>query len=576
MTGNYRFHLYAVVLVGLFQTLEASADVLIQGIDGELLRNVEISLSLREQDCKAPDWKINSLFLKADQEIDDALRALGYYHVSLEKNLDIKADCWQARFVIKPGEPMRVTAIDVQFLGEAVDDPAFASLREKLSSKVGSPLHHGHYEALKKQIEALALERGYLQGRFTSSQLRVDPSQDRADIVLHYDAGPRLYFGEVKIDQAVLDPAFVAKLVKVKTGEHYDSHKLADTHNALSNSGYFKSVDIHPDLAGIADRQVPVMLSLYPNKRHHYGMGLGYDTDKGPLVSGTYLNRLINPQGHYFNAELDLSPVLATAGAEYTVPLDDPLNDSLSFGAGVKREDTTSYTSWAGKLSARLKHAFTSGWKQTLFIDYSYEKYTAANTTDTTLLLLPGGSWLRSVSDNPLRPTRGYRLEFSVDGSYKSPLSNISMLQGAVAGVWMHPVGDVGRILLRGEQGATLVDNFDKLPTTYRYFAGGMNSIRGYSYKELGPKDATGAVVGGRFLSVVSVEYEHSVLDNWGAAAFIDAGNAYNLDGIQIKTGVGLGVRWYSPIGLVRLDFAVPLQPADSSFQIHFAAGTRL
>jgi len=191
-------------------------------------------------------------------------------------------------------------------------------------------------------------------------------------------------------------------------------------------------------------------------------------------------------------------------------------------------------------------------------------------------LLLPGGSWLRSVSDNPLRPTRGYRLEFSVDGSYKSPLSNISMLQGSVAGVWMHPVGDVGRIVLRGEQGATLVDNFDKLPTTYRYFAGGMNSIRGYSYKELGPKDATGAVVGGRFLSVVSVEYEHSVLDNWGAAAFIDAGNAYNLDGIQVKTGVGLGVRWYSPIGLVRLDFAVPLQPADSSFQIHFAAGTRL
>jgi translocation and assembly module TamA len=84
-------------------------------------------------------------------------------------------------------------------------------------------------------------------------------------------------------------------------------------------------------------------------------------------------------------------------------------------------------------------------------------------------------------------------------------------------------------------------------------------------------------VVGGKFLSVFSAEYEQSVLDNWGVAAFIDSGNAFNnLDNISVKTGVGLGLRWYSPVGLVRLDFALPLNESDSSFQIHFAAGARL
>jgi translocation and assembly module TamA len=102
-----------------------------------------------------------------------------------------------------------------------------------------------------------------------------------------------------------------------------------------------------------------------------------------------------------------------------------------------------------------------------------------------------------------------------------------------------------------------------------------MNSIRGYTYQELGPQDDLGLVAGGKFLSVVSAEYEKSVLENWGVAAFIDSGNAFNLDNISVKTGVGIGARWYSPIGLIRVDFAVPLNESKSSFQIYFAVGTR-
>ncbi len=124
--------------------------------------------------------------------------------------------------------------------------------------------------------------------------------------------------------------------------------------------------------------------------------------------------------------------------------------------------------------------------------------------------------------------------------------------------------------------GATLVDDLKRLPTSYRFYAGGINSIRGYDYKELAPKDRFGHVEGGQFLTVVSAEYEHPVLDDWGVAAFIDTGNAFNAGDISLKTGVGLGIRWYSPVGPVRLDFGVPLNEADSSFQVHFSAGTRL
>jgi len=124
--------------------------------------------------------------------------------------------------------------------------------------------------------------------------------------------------------------------------------------------------------------------------------------------------------------------------------------------------------------------------------------------------------------------------------------------------------------------GGMTIDQFGKLPTTYRFYAGGINSVRGYDYKELGPRDAFGNVEGGKLLSVVSLEYEHPFLDEWAVAGFVDSGNAYNLDTISIKTGIGLGVRWYSAIGPLRLDFAVPLNQANSGFQIYFAAGARL
>jgi translocation and assembly module TamA len=133
-----------------------------------------------------------------------------------------------------------------------------------------------------------------------------------------------------------------------------------------------------------------------------------------------------------------------------------------------------------------------------------------------------------------------------------------------------------GKFIGRTLQGATLVDRITQLPTSYRFYAGGINSVRGYNYKELGPKDNLGNVEGGELLSVLSAEYEHPVLENWGVAAFVDTGNAFNFDNINFKTGVGLGVRWYSPVGPIRLDFALPLDESDSSFQIHFAAGGRI
>ena len=565
----------------LLTPLQAVGEVSVSGLSSEAETNVKLSLSLAKEPCDAPEWKIRQLFKKSDAEIDEAMRALGYYHASILKNLTFDETCWQADFTVEAGPSVKIDSIDIIIEGDAAEDEEFNALRDKQLGNLGTVLNHGHYEKMKSQIETLAMERGYLKGKFIEKELLIDKEHNAAQIKLVYDAGERFYFGELTIDQDILEPDFVSKFIQVKPGEFYSSSKLAQTHNELSKAGYFDIVDIQPEMEHIQQLDVPISMKLYPKKIHHYGIGLGYDTDKGPLLSGSYMNRRLNRRGHFLTSDIDLSPVLSTADIAYNVPLEEPTTETFSFGGGLKREKTDSFNSLSGKLSARLKYAFESGWKQTLFLDSVYEKYTAAaisdnNLDNNTLLLLPGGSWLLSVADNPLRPTQGYRLDFNILGSYKNPISDTSLVQGSMAAVWTHSVPWNARFIVRGEQGATWVDDFTKLPSSYRYYAGGMNSIRGYSYKELGPKDSLGRVTGGRFLSVVSLEYEQTLYGDWGMAAFIDSGNAYNLDNIHVKTGVGLGARWYSPIGPIRIDFAIPLDQANSSFQIHFAAGTRL
>jgi translocation and assembly module TamA len=555
-----------------------NAEVSISGLEGAASDNVRIMLSLAKEKCDAPRWKIESLFAQSEQEIDPALRAVGFYHPVIKKSLAFNQGCWQANFTIDAGTQVIVKTINITINGGAHDDPEFKKLRDKLLLKTGQPLKHNNYEKMKSQLASLAAQRGYLNSEFTSKKLVIDKAHNTASFELVFDSGKRQQFGEIIIEQDALEPELVTKYIAIKSGDFYSSEQLVETYDALSKSGYFDSIDIRPatDSNG---KPVPVTIKLHPKPKYHYAFGIGFDTDIGILASASYQDNRLNKLGHFLTADLDIAPVLSTANVEYTIPLDNPLTETFSVGFGVKREDTDTFNSLSAKLSGRYKYTFDNGWKQTVFLDYSYEDFqTGTDTRGQTLLLVPGGNWLYSVADNPMRPSKGYRLKFDVAGSYKSPLSDVSFAQSSMAATWIQNLPwSGGKFIGRTELGATATNDFDKLPTTYRFYAGGISSVRGYAYKELGSTDAQGNVIGGQYLAVFSTEYEHTIFDDWGVAAFIDAGNAFNtVNNINLKTGAGLGARWYSPFGPVRVDVAIPLSPADSAFQIHFSAGARL
>jgi len=539
-------------------------------------KNVRAFLSLSTEQCDAPAWRIKNLYSKTDSEIAKALRALGYYQPKIIKQLNFSDDCWQASFDISAGEPVRVSDLVVQVQGEAKQDLAFKKLLASLPIKLGDVLNHALYKKIKQDLRSLALEYGYLNHQLIKKQLRVDPEKKQAEIELILDSGVRHRFGKIELNQDILDPNLVWRYIAIDADEYYSSKKLAKTYNALTASNYFSSVEVKPQIEDIEDNKVPIHITLSARKKHDFSFGVGFDTDIGPLASIGYQNRRINREGHHFSFDLDISPVLSSVESRYVIPFSEPRTDYVSIGTGYKYEKPDTFESQEAKLSFHYHHLYQNGWKQTLFLDLSYESSTISNESQNTLLLVPGGRWQFTESNHPLRPTKGYHLNFSLASAPESVISDVTFVQATIAGKLISPLPWSARFIVRAKLGATLVSDFDRLPASYRFYAGGIETIRGYDYKELGPKDNDNNVIGGRMLSAVSAEYEQFITESWGVAAFIDAGNAYNTNNINIKSGAGIGVRWVSPIGPIRLDFALPLQDSDSSFQIHFAAGVQL
>ncbi|WP_239649918.1 POTRA domain-containing protein [Methylocucumis oryzae] len=168
---SLRLNTLLIVLGLLAFSQPTCAELNIKGLDDEAETNVRTTLALSKEACKTPEWKIRGLFDKADADIDEALRALGYYHVVVEKTLTIKPACWLAEFTIQAGERTLIQDIRITLIGAAAMDKDFMALRETLIAQKNQPLRHDFYESIKGKFNTLAQDQGYLSSQFTEKKV---------------------------------------------------------------------------------------------------------------------------------------------------------------------------------------------------------------------------------------------------------------------------------------------------------------------------------------------------------------------------------------------------------------------
>jgi translocation and assembly module TamA len=214
-------------------------------------------------------------------------------------------------------------------------------------------------------------------------------------------------------------------------------------------------------------------------------------------------------------------------------------------------------------------------WRQNYFVNYQHDDYQINDLNEVSDLFILGSSVNRTIADDALFPSRGWRLFAQLRGASDTLLSSESFLQFNLVGKYINTIGP-GRLILKFESGVTMVDDIDELPVSIQYFSGGDQSVRGYKYQSLGPLNELGEVTGGKHLLSAGIEYDFNVRPNWKMAVFFDAGNSFNSTSqYRAKKGVGIGVRWMSPIGPIRADLASALDD-DNRLRLHVTMGPDL
>ncbi|CAE6879796.1 COG0729 Outer membrane protein [Vibrio sp. B1REV9] len=267
-------------LIVFSQSAYANVSLKVKGIDGALEDNVSAYLSSIPEEDYSTSLRFQA---RLDQSITEALNALGYYHAKI--SYSIPKDNDELIVNVNPGEPVRIKVMDVVISGEAKEDEEFIRLLAKSPLKVGRVLNQGEYDTLKSSIRNLALQRGYFNGDYTLSRLEVIPELNQANVRLHYESGIRYHFGSVEITGSQIWEDRVASLRPFKIGQPYLVSEVGEYNQNLSNTDWFSSVFVEPDLTKLDDgRDLPIKVSLAPAAKNQIETGIGYSTDTGVVA----------------------------------------------------------------------------------------------------------------------------------------------------------------------------------------------------------------------------------------------------------------------------------------------------
>ena len=556
--------------------------VTIEGVKNELLSNVQGFLPLyRFNEKEAPsEGRLRFLHSQAEESIAQALAPFGFYRPTVDAKLQLIDGVWQATYTIDRGERIRLTSVDIKVSGEAESDPSFTEAVKTSPLKAGKPLIHKNYEDLKQRFQVLASERGFFDSTLTESRIRVNLEAYEASVTLHFDSGMRYFLGDVTFKQDIpwLSTEMLERYSEIEPGQPYLAEDIQRLQSDLSNTQYYSGVtlDVSPENAD-ENRVMPVIVNLDHRNPTRYSFGAGYGTDTGARVKAGFTKRRLNKSGHHFNGEVLLAELKFGIAGEYIIPGSDPRTDSWGIRGSIEDENSSSSNFTSSSLGGFYRHR-DGLWIKTYSLDFLNESFEENSINETSSLLIPSVEWTRTFPpelNERIYPKFGTSVTLSLKGASEDILSDTSFIQPMISGKWIYSFSNSNRLIARGAAGTTYVDDFDQLPTSLRFFTGGDKTVRGYSYNVIGPS-VNGDVVGGKNLLESSLEYEIPFKEKWSVAAFADVGDAYDNDP-DFKTGVGIGVRWRSPVGPVRLDLGHALdRPPGRNLRLHLTIGSDL
>lgn len=558
----------AVIMMPAFSQSKTVMKIEVHGVSGDVRTNIQTRLRLDSQEIAPPltTKKIRNFAISSLKSVRAAASPYGYFRTKVTYDVYHDGRVWTVRYNVVLGEPVIISQIDLKVSGPGAKN-------RKLNQYIKHfPLHKGEvlvatkYTAARDKFFDIANNQGYIKARPEETKVLVNTRTRTAIVRIHIDTGERYYFGALYFNKSPYADSFMNRFNIFHQNMPFSSEKLLKYQEDMNSSRYFDQVVVIPDIQAAKDRHVPVHASVVPPKDHRYSLGVGYGTFTGPRVTaGMTFNRLTST-GHALDAKLKASQVLNGFAGKYFIPGYDPLNEQWFIGANFSEFQPKTGTSRSKTLNGGYTRKM-GRWTLDASLSLLFERFIVDNTPPPRnaqeLYATLGLGYLKA--DNIVKPHWARSLNMTVKGASREILSGSNFVQGEIKGkLFMTPLSFM-HIILSGDFGYTLVENYNDFPMSLRFFAGGMNSIRGFQESSIGP---------GKYLGTASIEYRNHIAWDISGAVFYDIGTATNHYGDPpLSRGVGVGLIYESIVGPIKLYAAKAISKRGQPRSIEFSIG---
>lgn len=533
----------------------------------------ELQAAIDQQHSEAQAQQRTLAFSDVESALLADLQSRGYYQAYVRRLGDVLS--------IELGDPIRIRQIQLSGL-EASGRLVFPAYPQH----EGDVLDQLLYNNFKAAVDNRFLEQGYFSARWLESQIALDLFDNQAVIRLSHERGERSRFGEVSfVDERgeplqSLSPFWLKRLTPFKAGDYYRSKLLIDLQNNLLNTRYFSDVQVALAREPASDGQelmLPVRVQVRDDKPNKLSLGLGYATDVGVRASVDWQRPRLNPQGHGVSVSTQVSAVRQETQWHYQMPYNHPTEDTVQFSLGALYDTIDETRTRKLVFGMHRVIAPQRGWQLSFGSRVSQERFADPGlTARTEQFVLPNVSLSHRRARGGTDPHQGFSQRYQIEASSRELLSDASLLALRGKWQWLETFRESHLMLLRGELGHVVTRDILALPPTMRFYAGGDNSVRGYSYRDLAPKNSAGETLGGQSMVTGSVEYQWHWRPSWRPAFFVDAGQAFTEQWVPLSVGAGVGMRWISPVGPIQLDLANAVSEDKRPWRIHFTIGAPL
>jgi translocation and assembly module TamA len=552
--------------------------------DSDLEDTLRAASLLVEQSERAPPTEL-ALRRRIDQDAEQlrqVLRAEGYYAAKLNARLDLERQPAEVTIEVDPGPRYELDQVSLT----GPDGGTLEGLKIRLGKiglELGQPARSADVLQAEQEIILLLAERGYPLASVPDRKAIVDHEKRTMSVTYVVDPGPRADFGEVRITGTDdLDDDYVKNRLSWEPGDRYDRRELEETRKRLIGSELFTSVKIAPAAEVEPNGTVPILIEVSERKPRSIGAAINWSSSEGFGAEASWEHR--NLAGHAERLETTLRLSQLLIGANATLRLPDAVRPDLDVvaAAAIEREETEAFTARRITGSAGLEQRFSSRLSAGLGLSVGLEEEDD-DEGENAFTLIGAPAFLRyDGTDDLLDPTSGVRASAAVTPYYVLFGETDTFLRSEAIASTYYALDENERYVLaaRGRLGSIWGAGREELPASVRFYAGGGGSVRGYGFQELGPLDEDNDPLGGRSVIEFGGEMRIRITETIGVVPFVEGGNVYvdmlpEIYQFDFRYAAGLGLRYYTAIGPLRLDVAVPLdrRETDDPFQFYISLG---